>query len=244
MHARFYAPDLAAPGDLVALPPDESRHLVRVLRLHAGDRVIVFDGRGRQVEARVETIGRTVAVRVGQPVPAIPEPAVAVALAQAVLKGDAMDQVVRDATMMGVAAIQPIVPERSEVPLAVLERGRRAERWARIAVSSAKQCGRATVPPVVSPVALPALLARNASAHGLLLVEPQAGGSIERPASLAGRPDRTTLLVGPEGGWAAGEIEAAMRAGFRPLTLGPRTLRADVAALVALSTLRFAWGDL
>ncbi len=99
MHARFFAPDLAAPGEVIALPPDESRHLTRVLRLRAGDRVIVFDGRGRQAEARVETTGKTVAVRIGRPVPAVPEPLVAVTLAQAVLKGDAMDQVVRDATI-------------------------------------------------------------------------------------------------------------------------------------------------
>ncbi len=243
VHARFFAPDLASGDELINLSVDESRHLARVLRLRVGDRVMVFDGQGRQAEACVERIGRTVALRIGQQVPAAPEPRVHVTLGQAVLKGDAMDQVVRDATMMGVAAIQPLISGRSEIDLAVLERGRRAERWARVAVSSAKQCGRAVVPRVLAPAALSATLEQGGTS-GFILVEPQAAGAPPPGARPGDRPDKATLLVGPEGGWTPEEIEASIHAGFRPLTLGHRTLRAEAAPLVALAVLQFAWGEL
>src|ERR1044071_8552307 len=153
MHARFHAPDAERPGDVVTLPPDESEHLTRVLRLKAGAPVRAFNGRGGEFDAVVDRAGKdAVRIRVGSARTAVREAQVAVTLAQAVLKGDKMDAVVRDAVMMGVAAIQPVVTARSEVTLQSLIRGKRQERWARIAVSSAKQCGRAVVPVFLDPL--------------------------------------------------------------------------------------------
>src|SRR2546426_11773221 len=108
VNARFYVPDAHAPGDLVALPDEEADHLTRVLRLKAGDAVRVFNGRGHEFDAVVDQAGKSgVHVRVGRAAQPAPEPRVAITLAQAVLKGDKMDDVVRDATMLGVAEIQP-----------------------------------------------------------------------------------------------------------------------------------------
>src|SRR5437762_14331558 len=153
MNARFHAPDAHAPGDVVVLPAEEAEHLMRVLRLKAGDPLRVFNGRGGEFDAIVEQAGKR-GVRVqlrGARQPA-PEPRVAITLAQAVLRGDKMDDVVRDATMLGVAAIQPVITARTEVSRASVARGNRRERWERVAVSSVKQCGRATVPAGEDPI--------------------------------------------------------------------------------------------
>src|SRR3954466_384581 len=114
MLPRFYAPDLDPDAATIALPPDEALHLTRVLRLGPGDRIAVFDGRGREFLAPVAAASRDrVQVDLVEPVTAVPEARVPLTLAQAVLKGDRMDDVVRDATMMGVAAIDPIITAHS-----------------------------------------------------------------------------------------------------------------------------------
>jgi 16S rRNA (uracil1498-N3)-methyltransferase len=254
VNVRFLAPDAERSGDRVALPDEEAQHLTRVLRLKAGAAVRVFNGRGHEFDALVEKAAKSgVQVLVGAArEPAAREPRVAVTLAQAVLKGDSMDDVVRDAVMMGVAAVQPIVTARSEVTLASLRRGTRVERWGRIAVSSAKQCGRATVPAVLQPRELDAALAALSSmalaAPGLMFVEPGGlppeGGSHIALADLEGPPPReTTIVVGPEGGWDTAEIERAS-ATCRFITLAAPTLRADAMALVALTALFTRWGEI
>ncbi len=242
MHARFFVPDLQ-PGQATALPPDEAEHLVRVLRLRAGDTIAVFDGRGREYAARIEkaTRGHVVIRTTGQREPA-PEPSVRLTLAIGVTKGDRMDAAVRDAAMLGAAVVQPVVTARSETTRPALARGRRVGRWRRVAVASVKQCGRAVVPEVRDPVSLEAYLRIETADLRLMFVEPRAGAS----AALAGvsRPESAAVLIGPEGGWAPDEIAGARRAGFHAVALGQRTLRADAMPIAAISVLQFIWGDL
>ena len=248
MHARFYAPDAHAPGDVIALPAEEAEHLGRVLRLKAGDRVIVFNGRGQAFDADVRSVRKNaVHVRVGTARDAAPEPRVAITLVQAVLKGDKMDDVVRDAVMIGVAAIVPVVTARSEVTLASVTRSRRRERWERIAVSSAKQCGRAVVPMVLEPEPFEATAAliddRQLPSPALMLVEPRASVDVVTLSELDGPPPReSSLLIGPEGGWAPAEIATASTR-CHLVTLGARTLRGDAMALVATAALFAKWGE-
>ncbi|MGE3404558.1 MAG: 16S rRNA (uracil(1498)-N(3))-methyltransferase [Vicinamibacterales bacterium] len=250
---RFHAPEARAAGDVIALPDDEAQHLLRVLRLLPGAAVRVFDGRGHEFDAVVEDpvasgfSRKAVAVRLLAARAAAAEPRVALTLAQAVLKSDKMDDVVRDAVMLGVAAIHPIVTARTEVSLATLERGRRRERWQRIAVSSAKQCGRAVVPAVAEPADLDTLLARVRSmavpGQALMCVEPDAAaGDLLSLADVPpAPPHEATLLIGPEGGWEPRELEAADVC--RKLTLGGRTIRADAMPVVAIAALFARWGE-
>lgn len=235
-------PEAERPGDLLQLSPDEAGHLVRVLRLTAGAAVRVFNGRGGEFDALVQTIGKSgVRVQVGPICEPAPEVAVAITLVQAVLKGDQMDEVVRDAVMMGVAAVQPVVAARSEVSLASLRRAHRRERWQRIAVSSAKQCGRAVVPQVAEPCTFEDALGRDAPDLRLMLVEPAAPVDALAVTDLGhASPRACAILIGPEGGWAPGEI-AAGSAVATPVTLGGRTLRADAVAVVAVSALLTHW---
>lgn len=248
MNARFYAPDANESGDVIALPDDEAEHLTRVLRLKEGDALRVFNGRGRQFEAVVEQAGKAgVHVRLGNVAESAPEPRVAITLAQAVLKGDKMDDVVRDATMMGAAEIQPIISTRSEVTRASLVRGRRRQRWERIAVSSAKQCGRATVPRILDAIEFEKLIDALGTMllplPGLMLVEPNAAAQTTPASELDLSPKRgATVLIGPEGGWTPAEIERGASV-CRLITVGSRTLRADAMCVVALSAFFTMWRE-
>ena len=249
VHARFHAPAANHEGDIVLLPDEEARHLTQVLRLRSGALIRVFNGRGVEFEAVVVRAGKKqVEVRVGSTRDAAAEAKVAITLAQSVLKRDKMDDVVRDAVMMGAAVIQPIVTARSEITLASLSRGRKRERWSSIAVASAKQCGRAVVPAVLEPqtfeAAIASISALTLPSPCLMFVEPGATvtaipiGDLE-PAP----PGRATILIGPEGGWTADEI-ARGAAVSRQVMLGGRTLRADAMATVALTALFTLWRDL
>jgi 16S rRNA (uracil1498-N3)-methyltransferase len=248
MHARFHVPDAQAPDQVVSLPDEEAAHLTRVLRLKPGDPVRVFNGRGGEFDAVVEEAGKSGArVRVGLAQRPAPEARIAITLAQAALKSDKMDDVVRDAVMLGVAHIQPIITERAEVTRASLVRGQRRDRWARIAISSAKQCGRATVPPIQEPLEfgdlVEALARMNLPQPALMLVEPHAGDDATRLSELDLSPQRAaTVIIGPEGGWSSGEIEQGGSVA-RLVTLGGRTLRADAMPLVVLAALFTIWGE-
>ena len=214
-----------------------------MLRLSTGDRVRVFNGRGAEFEAVVDIADRDgVRLHIGAPCSPAPEPRVAITLAQAVLKGDKMDDVVRDAVMIGVAAIQPIVTARTEMSSAALTRGHRRERWERIAISSAKQCGRAVVPAILEPRPFTTPAEIHLPAPVFVLVEPGVSSGVALADLDAGIPRQATLVVGPEGGWSQDEVQAASAIGSL-VTLGGRTLRADAMALVALSALFTRWRE-
>ena len=243
MH-RFFAPSLDPGDETTVLPRDEAEHATRVLRLGAGETVAVFDGRGHEYLARIiSAVRRDMQVQVLSRIDAAAEPAVALTLAQAVLKADKMDDVIRDAVMLGAAAIQPIVSKRAETTVAALMRGARIDRWRRVALASVKQSGRAVLPDIRTPLTLEHYLDEPRPAVSLMFVEPGAAAEVEHLSRFEGEivPGDAALLVGPEGGWAEEEWQAARAKGVRLTTLGHRTLRADAVAICALSVLQFVW---
>jgi 16S rRNA (uracil1498-N3)-methyltransferase len=250
---RFYVPDLDPNAERIQLPDEEGGHLARVLRLTTGAEVEIFDGRGGLWRAEVVQAGkRSVQVRPGARATAALETRMPITLVPSVLKSDKMDDVVRDAVMLGVAAIEPVLSARSEVSLAALTRGRRAERWRRIAVVSAKQCGRAVVPPIFDPVTFDHYLAQpNGGGKPLglpdtrlLCVEPSALEGRARSVHDVPSPSSAHVIVGPEGGWTTDELSAAIAQGVVLVSLGGRTLRADAVPLVALTALLTTWSAL
>jgi 16S rRNA (uracil1498-N3)-methyltransferase len=241
---RFFAPSLDPGDDTVALPREEAEHLVRVLRLGVGDTVAVFNGRGHEFLARVAAVARReVRVQLLSRVEPAAESAVAIALVQAVLKGEKMDDVVRDAVMLGVSSIQPIVTARAETTVAALLRGARVERWQRVALASAKQSRRAVLPHVELPLSFETWLHGPRAETAVMLVEPAAAADAEPLSALRGQaaPSEAAVLVGPEGGWTEGECQGARSHGVRLVTLGGRTLRADAVPVAAISVLQFLW---
>jgi 16S rRNA (uracil1498-N3)-methyltransferase len=218
-----------------------------VLRLRTGDALAVFDGRGHEWRGTVCSVDRHgVLVDLGEPIEPALEPRVILTLAQAVLKGDHMDAAVRDATMMGVAAIQPLLTAHTVANSRAAGGAKARERWERIAIASAKQCRRAVVPRVerAAPIAevLSALTADQAGLR-ILLAEPAAGRAARTSREFSPAPGQAWMAVGPEGGWAPAELDAWLAHGFQPLTLGARTIRAEAAGIVAISMLRAAWDD-
>jgi 16S rRNA (uracil1498-N3)-methyltransferase len=234
---RVYAPRISSS---FSLPPDEAHHVARVLRLAAGDDIVVFDGRGGEWAARIGAVSKDgVAVELGAPREPAPEPPVMVTLAVGLLKGDQMDTVVRDATALGATAVQPIVTAHVALP-ADARRARSSERWRRVAIAAARQCGRAVVPPIHDVARFETLLAESSFERLLMCTEPARGTAGVPPQDET--PRRVLLLVGPEGGWSAAEVDLARSAGALPIGLGPRTLRAELAPAVALTALWTTWG--
>lgn len=245
MRPRFHVPGVTAASVSVELPEDEAEHLVRVLRLGVGDEVEVFDGHGGLWRAEVVEAGKkSAAIRALEPLPAARELTVQLTLVASVLKGDKMDGVVRDAVMLGVSAIQPVVSERAETSMAAMARSGRVARWQRIAVSSAKQCGRAVVPPIHPAMPLDWYWHEQTTAVRVLCVEPAAALGDVRAVPSVARAPALHVIVGPEGGWAVAEVAAAHDSGAILMSLGSRTLRADAVPIVALTALLTTWGEM
>lgn len=235
---RLLAPDLTDEARVVELSPEESHHVAHVLRARRGDRVRLFDGRGREVEARVTGMSGRVSCAVVGPVTPVAEPQTSIVLAQALLTGAKTDEVVRDAVMLGVAALRPVRTRRG-APARAGRDGLEA-RWRRVAAASAKQCGRAVVPVVEPLTDLSTLLSTTAGVR-VMLLEP-AAAALPRFAPESRRPAApVVVLAGPEGGWDPGEIAEAHEAGWLGWRLGPRVLRAERAAAVALAVLQHVW---
>lgn len=224
------------------LPEGAARHAM-VRRVQPGHSLLLFDGRGADWPATVTAVTRSsVSVQVGAPQPVARELPLAVTLALAMPANERMDTLVEKATELGVAAIQPLHAERSVLRLVGERATRKVAHWQAVAVSACEQCGRAVVP-VVHPVQdLAAWLAADAAraAAGpawLLSLAPGAQTPGQRRAGWTTRPTQLTTLSGPEGGWSAAEEAVAQAAGFVPVDLGPRVLRADTAPLALLAWL-------
>lgn len=235
------AADFIVGGDVV-LPEGPARHVARVLRLGEGAPLRLFDGRGLDASAvLVEATRKRVVARIESVEAGGGESPLVVHLGQAISKGDRMDYAIQKAVELGVAAITPLYTEHGDVRLKGEREAKKLAHWQAVAASACEQCGRAVVPPVHPPLALAEWLAERSEALRLVL-HPDTGA--EDALKREGAPTSVALLIGPEGGLAEGEVEAARAAGFAPLTLGPRILRTETAPVVALSLLQYRFGDL
>lgn len=231
-------------GGTARLAGPEREHAVRVLRLGPGDEVVLFDGSGREYPARIASVDRrSVVVDVGPGRPAAGEPALArVALLQAVPRLARMDWLVEKATEAGVAVLVPVLARRS--PPEARRAAARLERWRTIAREACRQCGRSAIPRVEAPLDSTRAWEAWARAPGRRAVlDPCAPLALRAWLEAAPGPE-WVLGVGPEGGWEEGEIEDARRWGFDPVALGPRTLRAETAGLLAVAAVQIVRGDL
>jgi 16S rRNA (uracil1498-N3)-methyltransferase len=215
-------------GSEIALPDAVARHALQVLRLRAGDALVLFDGRGGEFEATLVGTGRAARAAVARHVDVERERNAPVELVQSLVAADVMDDIVRRAVELGAAAITPVLAARS-LRLPPERLVRRVQRWQQIAIAACEQCGRNRVPHVGDVVALEAWLGIARIPHGSVVLDPLA------EAALGRMRDVTALVVGPEGGFTAAELERASASGARRAGLGPAVLRADTAALAALA---------
>ena len=237
--ARLFVPALRLHGDRATLDDAAHRHLVKVLRLGPGAAIQIFDGAGTEIAARIESVGKAgVEVVLGER-RLVPAPACNVTLLQSLPRGERMDLIVQKTTELGVARIVPVLAEHGMVKPPT---GRR-QRWQTIAQEAARQSGRADVPDVMEAMPLRTALALAGDrSHRFVLSEAERERSFR--AALAEGPRQVALLVGPEGGFTQAELEGAAKAGFLPVSVGPRILRSETAAIVAVALVQASAGGL
>ena len=239
---RFYCPTPLAPGALLDLPAGAARH-VQVLRLQPGEPITLFNGEASgEFNATVTQMGRSsVQVLVGDFVATQREPALRVALAVGMPANDRMDWLVEKATELGVSSIQPLMTAHSVLRLKGERADKKIAHWNSVAAAACEQCGRNRVPTVHEVLDVQDWLRRAAPAPGLRAMLSLREGTLPLAGLLATQPPAENTPVvffsGPEGGLAAHEEQAAISAGWVPVTLGPRTLRAETAPLAALAAL-------
>lgn len=239
---RIYAPEVLAPGALLALRETAAHHLARVLRAAVGDHLVVFNG-GVEFAATIARIDRHgVAVRLGSGAAVDRESPLPCVLAQAISSGERMDITLQKAVELGIRGVQPLYSERSIVRLDAERAVKRVEHWREVMIAACEQCGRNVVPGVASPQPVIDWLGGLPPPREdelRILLSPHAG---QRLAEMQ-RPAAVTLLAGPEGGFTQVEADLARQRGFVALKLGPRVLRTETAALAALAALNTLWGD-
>lgn len=230
---RFFLPHDAFHGEQVIFPSDIARQMRSVLRLHPGDEVLALDGRGNAYRVALTHVEKSqVGGRILARMAATGEPAGALILCQAISKGERFEWVLQKGTELGVTIFQPIITQRT---LRRQPGEGRWERWRRIIREAAEQSERGRLPQLLAPLSFAEALA-GVQGVGIL---PAVSAQLPVRAALANATWPVTLFVGPEGGFDPAEVEQARAAGVIPVTLGPRILRTETAA-ISLVTLTMA----
>lgn len=236
---RVFSALVLQAGMEIELDDNAHRHVARVLRLAVGDALTLFNGDGFDYVGEIGFCDRrTTRVRIlSREAPGNESP-LHLTLFAALLKGEAMDRVMQKAVELGVSRIVPVAAARSEALPAGERRDKKLAHWQGVIVASAMQCGRAVLPALEEITPLAAMLD---AADGLRWIfSPHHAPTVDAPASA----DRLSLLIGPEGGFTPDEVAAAQSAGWFIQRLGPRILRADTAATVAIARAQSRYGDL
>lgn len=232
---RFYVPRELIGEGLATLAPSQAHHLRDVLRMRTGDVVEIFDGVGRGYIGQVDLDGNDVVVR-GLLETASTEFPYRLTLAAALIKSAKFEWVLEKCTELGVEEIIPLRTHWSDIRISDEKVEARMSRWNRIVTEAARQCKRLTMPRLSAPVDFHEFLATRSSSEYARILFYEKAAELWRPA--LNLSARTLICIGPEGGWETDEVEQARQAGFQILGLGPLTLRAETAAIAAVSILQ------
>jgi 16S rRNA (uracil1498-N3)-methyltransferase len=243
--SRFYVPTPQIEKGMLRIEGNEVKHIRRVLRLKAGDEIIVFDSLGKEYEGTIiEETTSSVVIKIQNIFLSKRDSPLDVTLAQSLLKGEKMDYLIQKATELGIKEIIPFFSSRSVPLLEKSGRLKRHHRWGRIAIEASKQCGRGVVPKI-EPLQDYSEMLQLASPGSLrLILWEREGGQLKEVLERSKEKTRIFFIIGPEGGFSQEEVEEAKRAGFIPVTLGRRILRAETASLCLLSILQYEQGDI
>lgn len=233
---RFFIPrDRIRDGSAV-LTPDQVHHLRTVLRLPAGEEVELFDGQGLSFSGRVEYQGAATRIGALKKLKNVEAHAATIALAPALIKADRFEWMLEKATELGVTQIIPLKTRFATVHIPDTRLPARLARWERIAVEAAKQSRRLTVPVIYAPLSWRDFLAaQEYAAYARFMLYEKASERFKPHPAIK---DPVLLCVGPEGGWEDSEASAAEQEGFCLLSMGPRILRAETAAIAAISLIQ------
>lgn len=231
-------------SEVIRLIGEDSRYIQRVLRCRKGDAITLFDGKGNSFKAEITKISpKEVYAEIKSYLSPIPEPPLRLTLLQAVLKAQKMDLVIQKSTELGVTELIPIITERTEV-----RETRKLLRWQKIAIESARQCGRSTVPSVREPVNLKEFFLSGSQLKGIVFWEEE-GIALKMAINTLNKTfdlekDKLFVLIGPEGGFTQEEVISAEGKGLLRVSLGKRILRAETASIVAVALVQVLMGDM
>ena len=240
--ARFYCPIPLAVGGIVALPETIAHH-AHVLRLPVGESITLFNGEGGEYTATLTSIEKKRAsAEIKTFSPREAELPYCVTIAQALPEGSKLDWIIEKAVELGASAIQPLAAQRCVVRLSSDRAAKKLEHWRGIIASAAEQSGRNRLPHIAEPVDFQDWIGQQ-NLHTRIMLSPRAEQSLSdwarhHPAQ------SVALLIGPEGGFSDQEERAAANKGVLPLSIGPRVLRTETAALAALAALNAVWGEI
>jgi 16S rRNA (uracil1498-N3)-methyltransferase len=244
MHRFFISPD-RWNLDCLTLDEDETHHAIDVLRIQAGERAVVFNGKGVEATTEVVSVGkRSVELKHIQHATTAPL-SCQITLGQAIPKGKNMDFIVQKATELGAASIIPLLSERTVVQCDAVDAAKKQEKWQAIAIEAAKQCGQNWLPSICAPVTPKDFFGAGQKFDLMLIASLQPDALypkkvLEEQLSILGKkPASVLVLIGPEGDFTPAEISLAKSRGCRPITLGPIVLRTETAALYTLSVLSY-----
>ena len=243
---RFYLPGKVATQKEIAISGSDARHMVTVLRFKPGDRIVVFDGSGFDYDAEIMSISpEKVTASILRKYRSRPESPARIMVAQALLKGKKMDTLIRQATELGIARWVPFTAERSIPSLNQKRRTDRLERWQTIVRESLKQSGRGAFTEVSPIISYQEMLAQGQPCQIKIVFWENATEPLENVIHTYPADSRSICIVlGPEGGFAEKEVEAARSVGFKTASLGSRILRAETAAISACVLMQYVFGDL
>jgi len=244
--ARFFLPTQQIRDGRATITGSELNHLRRVLRLRPQDRVVVFDDAGCEHEGIIcflsEDRGEIEIIRSYE---VNNESPLKTTLALALTKGEKMDWAMEKATELGVHTVVPFFSTYTIPKLNERKMAHRSERWQKIALSAAKQCGRVRVPEILALTEFRDLLeAVSRDALRLLFWEKEYEQRLSELKETRTAISEIVVMIGPEGGFSTHEAALALEQGFKAVRLGPRILRAETAAVAALSAVQLLWGDL
>jgi 16S rRNA (uracil1498-N3)-methyltransferase len=239
---RFYSPEILSLGSMIKLSDSAASHATRALRLKAGNEINLFNGDGfdyacvltlvKKNEVFAEVLSREYCNT---------ESPLNITLLQGISSGDRMDYSIQKAVELGVKKIHPIATERSVVKLSAERTEKRLEHWQNVVTSACEQCGRATIPIVMTPKTLTHWLTTNpALAATRILLNPFGAKCL---SDLTKPNGEIQLLIGAEGGLTQGEVDLAVDQGFQSVILGPRILRTETAGPTAIAAFQSLWGD-
>jgi 16S rRNA (uracil1498-N3)-methyltransferase len=245
---RFMVDEIRPVEGRLSIGGQEARHISRVLRLGPGDRLILVDKGGARFLARVESSrAQEVVVSIQEALQAPSSSPAEIALCQAILRSGPMDIVIQKATELGVSRVFPFFSERTLVRADEKARADKRRHWEEIARSATKQSDRDRPPEIFPPVPFSDLLTRLKTGEGLKVVLWEGEDRQDLKTILRAEPSKgpkVSGIVGPEGGFAAAEIDAARSAGFLPASMGQRIMRAETASIAFVAVLQYEWGDL
>jgi len=238
--------DLTEGPEGIRLSGETSRYVARVLRLASGDPLTLFDGSGWEFDSTVQGIARgRVTVRVQGRRRGKRAPSVEISLGLGLLKGQKSELVLQKAVELGVREIRPMVTSRTVRTVDPERAEQRVVRWEKIAREASRQSGRADVPKIRPVASFNQVVTEAASFDLRILLSERAGQPLRAVARGIEAPTGKILVVaGPEGGFSPEEETLAVGHGFVPVSLGPRTLRAETAAILGVGLVQFEFGDL